>query len=152
MVAANRVHLLDVGTNEYGECIVADLADKLILVDGGHIGDQDLIQAQLEQILDQDPPFDLDLLIVSHSHSDHVGALPRLVRDNTITARWALISDPDFGWPDTGADALPASDTARAVAAGLREEVPDLSRMSDDDVATFLADAVNLEDTYRTML
>jgi hypothetical protein len=151
MAAANRVHLLDVGTNEYGECIVAELADKLIIVDGGHIGDHDLIEGQLKQILDQDPPFDFDLLIVSHCHSDHIGALPRLITDNTITAKWALASDPDFGWPDTGADALPASDAARAVAAGLREEVPDLTRMSDDDLATFLADAVSLEDSYRTM-
>ena len=78
-MAGDRVHLLDVGTIEYGECIVAEIADKLILVDGGHVGDQNLIEGQLKQILGQDPPFDFDLLIVSHCHSDHIGALPKLV-------------------------------------------------------------------------
>src|SRR6478752_3692929 len=151
-MAGDRVHLLDVGTIEYGECIVAEIADKLILGDGGHVGDQNLIEGQLQQILGQDPPFDFDLLIVSHCHSDHIGALPKLVGNNTITARWALVSDPDFGWPAAGQDALAGSDAAAAVAAGLREEVPDLTRMSDDDVASFLADAVSLEDNYRTML
>ena len=61
-MAGDRVHLLDVGTIEYGECIVAEIADKLILVDGGHVGDQNLIEGQLKEILGQDPPFDFDLL------------------------------------------------------------------------------------------
>jgi beta-lactamase superfamily II metal-dependent hydrolase len=157
---ALRVHLLDVGHEEYGDALLLEVAGKTVLVDGAHPGDDvgddrhPSIPLQLADLLgQQDPPYTVDLLIVSHAHDDHIGCLPKLVRDDVVRARWALVSDPDLGWGRPVDDAggrhgLP--DAAAEVVAGLREEPR--KRVTDGELRAFLIDARSLEDRYRAML
>ena len=103
-----RISLLDVGKREYGDSILCQLADRTILIDGAHPGDEDggdghaSIPAQLSQLLEQaQPPFKVDLLIVTHAHNDHIGCLPALVRQGVLQAGHALVADPDLGFGHT---------------------------------------------------
>src|SRR5262245_40546595 len=151
---ALRVHLLDVGSEEYGDALLLDVAGKIVLVDGAHPGDETGddrhpgIPDQIGDLLGIDkPPYTVDLLIVSHAHDDHIGCLPKLVADAVVRARWALVADPDLGWGRPADDArggpgLP--DAAAEVVAGLREEPR--KRVTDDQLRSFLTDARTLED------
>ncbi|TXM74200.1 MBL fold metallo-hydrolase [Methylobacterium sp. WL69] len=149
-----KVHLLDMGEERYGDAVLVTEAERIILVDGGHPGDWKSrgetrsIPEQLAAILGHPPPFDLSLLVVTHCHADHIGCLPRLVSEGTLTARWALVPDEALAFPPTPAsDADPVVD---AVLAGLREEPrPDLTGA---ELNEFLADAVTLRARYETML
>jgi len=92
-----RVHLLDVGQEEYGDAVLVEVAGKTVLVDGAHPGDDvgderhPGIPQQLGRLLGATrPPYTVDLLIVSHAHDDHIGCLPKHVGDGTLQARWAL--------------------------------------------------------------
>jgi len=73
------LHVLDVGSEIYGDSIVLRSGGKTILIDGAHPGDGDLITGQLKDILGGDSPFDIDVLIVTHYHRDHIGCLPALI-------------------------------------------------------------------------
>lgn len=155
-----RVHLLDVGLQKYGDCVFVEFGKTLALIDGGHTGDDrgsaghDSIPAQLESILGHKAPFHVDLLIVSHAHEDHIGCLPALVKDKTLSAASALAVDPGLGWgrasgeapPDAGADVR-----VRLVVAGLREEMVRDER-DGRSLEEFLSDAVSLESNYKEML
>src|SRR3954454_20857528 len=76
--AGAEYYLLDVGSQQYGDCIFCRFGNKTVLIDGGHSSDfagqsgYDSIPAQIEQILGHKPPFDLTLLVVTHAHSDHI--------------------------------------------------------------------------------
>ena len=140
--------------------MLVEVGGKTVLVDGAHPGDEvgddrhPGIPDQLSQLLGQaGPPYAVDLLIISHAHDDHIGCLPKLVADDVLRARWALVCDPDLGWgrPVDGArrhDGLP--DAAAAVVAGLREEPR--KRATDEELRAFLTDARSLEDRYRALL
>jgi beta-lactamase superfamily II metal-dependent hydrolase len=155
-----RVHLLDVGLLKYGDCVLVEFGKTRVLIDGGHTGDDrgttghDSIPAQLESILGHKAPFNVELLIVSHAHEDHIGCLPALVKDKILTATSALVVDPGLGWgrasgqapPDAGAD-----DRVRLVVAGLREEMVRDER-DGRSLEEFLSDAVTLESKYKEML
>src|SRR5512134_1956583 len=84
------IHLLDMGPEKYGDCVLSLLGGKAILIDGAHPGDirgRDgfpSIPDQLAKLLGP-PPFQLDLLVVSHAHSDHVGCLPEMVDRGLLT-------------------------------------------------------------------
>ncbi|MCW1926552.1 MBL fold metallo-hydrolase [Luteolibacter arcticus] len=155
---------LDVGPEEYGDCILCRKDGELILIDGGHPRDwesrQDgarpALQDQMAKALETEPPFHLKLLVVTHAHKDHIGCLPRLVKDEILTAEWALVADEKYGWgrhrdTDGARDGDDLPEGVRAVLAALREDtVPDLSDPA--AVARFLADAVLQEDEYGEML
>jgi beta-lactamase superfamily II metal-dependent hydrolase len=155
-----RIHLLDMGDRDYGDCIVVEVGATKVLIDGGHPGDERSrrgfrsLPEQMASILGRQPPFTFDLLVVTHCHNDHIGCLPELVAEDIVRAKWALVADPDLGWgiePDDGSDPFDAdNETLRMVLAGLREEPP--LRLSDDELAQFLADAVKLSTRYRKML
>src|SRR5215210_3021476 len=89
------VHLLDVGAFNYGDSILCKFGETTILIDGGTprsgtasqsvvLGDDirhTPIQDQVRKILGQSgATLKVDLLIVTHCHSDHMGCLPDLAR------------------------------------------------------------------------
>lgn len=99
-----KVWLLDVGPDEYGDAVLCKFGNKTILIDGAHPADAEgkgghpSIPDQLGKLLDQEPPYRVSLLIVSHAHQDHIGCLPKLVQDDLLRPDWALIVDPELGW------------------------------------------------------
>src|SRR5687767_8508447 len=132
-----KVHMLDVGYQEYGDCILCEIGPTRILIDGSHPGDESpsrgfpSIPNQLEQLYGHPAPFDLSLLVITHAHRDHYGCLPQLVADGTLRTEWALLADPDLGWGRLGTD--PHDETGvlrslsppvRRIVAALREESP----------------------------
>jgi beta-lactamase superfamily II metal-dependent hydrolase len=153
-----RLHVLDMGTVMYGDCLVVEAAGKRILIDGGHLGDDSpkdghpSIPEQLAHVLGGEPPFIFDLVVVTHCHADHIGCLPKLIDRRVIDAEMALVADPDLGWGRTGQDAMPPALTPQQerILAAVREE--DVQRMPAADRDAFLADAAKLQDAYREML
>jgi beta-lactamase superfamily II metal-dependent hydrolase len=153
-----RIHFLDVGRAEYGDCLLLELAGKRVLIDGAHPGDQDgspghlSIPEQIRQLLGVAGEIRFDLLVVTHAHQDHIGCLPRMVADGTVTAEWALVADPALGYGRGLTDAVPeaTSEQAKLVAA-LREEplAPDTDEAR---LLKFLADAAGQEAGYIQML
>ncbi len=157
MAKTFSVHLLDVGDEKYGDAILCEFGKTAVLIDGAHPGDHrrtgrhPSIPEQLEKLLGRGRTHEVGLLIVSHAHQDHVGCLPRLVRDDIVRAESVLLVDPDLAFP-SGPDAFAGvSDAVRRAAAAIREEYmpPDMDR---DALERFLADAVRLEDEYREMI
>jgi beta-lactamase superfamily II metal-dependent hydrolase len=64
--AAFSVHFIDVGQ---GDAKLVEVGDADILVDGGPSG-----SAVLSYLAGQDVP-DIDLLVATHMHADHIGGL-----------------------------------------------------------------------------
>jgi Metallo-beta-lactamase superfamily len=152
-----RLHLLDVGTQQYGDCILCQVGNRSILVDGGHPSDfrgttgHDSIPTQLEQIFGHRAPFPIDLLVATHCHLDHIGCLPDLVA-NDLQVKWALMADETMGFPssaDMGGDAKD-NHAYRLVAALTEENYAD--GLDDASTNQFLQDAARLQDRYTTML
>ena len=157
--ASLQIHLLDVGTEKYGDCIVCELGQRRILIDGAHPGDYQArddrpsIPDQLEQLFGHAAPFKFNLLVVTHCHSDHIGCLPTLVSKNIIETEMALVADETLGF-GRSQDFQPAPPDALTLAdklaAALREE--DYSHLPDDQLANYLEDLASLESRYGDML
>jgi beta-lactamase superfamily II metal-dependent hydrolase len=155
MAGALRIHLIDIGDREYGECLLIEAGGKRILVDGGHQGDEVPDGAYVgiaQQLRDLGgaQKVAIDLLVLSHAHADHVGCLPDLVSGGVIDAEWALLPDPDLSWGRAiGASPPDLPDAVKPAVAGVREEVPAQETLVDDArLDAFLADAVSLETRY----
>src|SRR5262245_9687573 len=157
-----KLHFLDVGKTMYGDVILVRIRSRLILIDGGHKGDDrdhdgaPGIPTQLAALLGHGPPFRVSLLVVTHCHSDHIGCLPKLVADGTLAADWALVADPSlgFGSPADGDSALAGADVTpqmRKIVVALGEENLAAVR-SDAELAALLDAADALEPDYKTML
>jgi beta-lactamase superfamily II metal-dependent hydrolase len=155
-----KVHLLDVGPEEYGDAVLLEFGDITVLIDGAHPGDHRAreghpsIPDQLDELLGTMRPHELSLLIATHAHLDHIGCLPRLVKDNIIAPTWALVADPGLGWGRTSSDRPDAGmndERVRQLVAAVREEVR-TPRTDARTLEQFLVDAAKLEDTYKTML
>lgn len=152
-----RLYLLDMGSEKYGDCVLCQVGDRTILIDGGHPGDwrgrggYESIPQQLEEVLGHGPPFRVALLVVTHCHSDHIGCLPALVEKGILESEWALVADEKMGF-GRAADYVPpdAPSPADRLAAILREE--DYTRSTDDELIAFLSDAATLENRYQSML
>lgn len=63
------VHYLDVGQ---ADCALLECDGEYILIDGGNIGDSNMVVSYLEQAGVEE----LKAVICSHAHEDHVGGLP----------------------------------------------------------------------------
>ena len=153
---ARALHILDIGTQQYGDCLLFESGSAKVLFDGGHKGDQDLIFDQLEKRVPKSgDALHVSLLVVTHAHGDHIGALPKLVADNRLVADWALVADPGYGWGRSTADAATpldsVSDAMRGIVAALREEPPPPS-LTDAELRQFIADAAAGELDYEKML
>ena len=152
-------HFLDVGATRYGECTLVRFGDLAVLIDGSHEGDFEpkaghaSIPEQLAEIFGHAPPFTITLLVVTHCHADHIGCLPRLVKEAVINPSWALITDHKlgFGRGEFDGDAPDrVTERTRALAAALREE--DASDMTDQELQDFIDVAANIEDKYAEMV
>ncbi|MBZ9994095.1 MBL fold metallo-hydrolase [Mesorhizobium sp. BH1-1-4] len=153
------VYALDMGDQMYGDCLLVTSGNTKVLIDGGHSKDFDgqpgymSIPQQLETVLGP-RPFEVSLLVVTHCHSDHIGALPDMVSSGMLKASWALVADEKLGFgraigDDPNSDAS-LSFPLQGVLAALREE--DRSQMDAAELADFLTDAATLESRYKDML
>lgn len=150
-----EIHILDVGNKQYGDCIILTQDNLTIMIDGAHPGDQKLLTEQIQEILQQDPPFNIDLLVVTHCHLDHIGCLPILIKNETIIPARALVADEKlgFGKTDDGigpTDAIGLNDKQKVMVLAMQEE--DHSNLSDAELEQFLQDGITLEQRYITML
>ena len=159
------IHLLDVGTEKYSDAVLCQFGRVSVLIDGAHPGNhvrQDghpSIPEQLGTLLGQPPPYQVALLIVTHTHRDHIGCLPRLVESDLLRAEWALVADPKLGWgrprhdgPDEAeANSILRQPRARQLVAALREGVLDRGARA-EEVLELLVDAPRTEPAYIAML
>lgn len=153
-----NIHLLDVGEQEYGDCVLLQLSDRTVLIDGGHRGDDKggfghpSIPQQLQTLTGQPKPR-IDLLVVSHAHLDHVGCLPEMIAADTFDVVTAFCADPDLAWgrPIDGPGPDFEDPRIAAALAGLREE-PRSTPLSDAGMEGWLADGAGLRDRYVAML
>lgn len=156
-----EIHLLDVGAIEYGDCVLCVSDDTSVLIDGGkkassrksigRVSGRDIthppIQEQIEAILGTTR---VDLLVVTHCHSDHVGNLPQLIANGEISCTHALLADPQFGFGISG-DATepgPAADMSPAekLWMALREEP--IHSADPAEVLQFIEDSAAEYDEY----
>lgn len=151
----SRIHLLDVGEAQYGDCLFCEVGGERILIDGGHQADFDgsaghpSIPEQLRALAGTPAgkPTKLSLLVISHAHADHVGCLPAMVEHGLIEAEWALLVDPDLAWsPEEGGDGA-----ADGLLAALREE-PRYDLGSPDSFKAFADGVAQLQGKYRKMI
>jgi beta-lactamase superfamily II metal-dependent hydrolase len=154
-MASARIHLLDIGTKPYGDCLVLRFdtgGDPIsVIVDGGHSVDKDKLVEQFAAIFESDRPFEFDLMIISHGHLDHIGALPWLIERGDIVVKHALIPDPKmtFG-PEADTDAAVPDAVMQAVAV-LREE-PVHGLLDSDALEEFAVDAMGTAERYDKMI
>ena len=66
------VHFIDVGQ---ADCALLECDGEYMLIDGGNVEDSRLVVAYLQQLGVQQ----LDTIICSHAHEDHVGGLPAVL-------------------------------------------------------------------------
>lgn len=165
-MATHRLALLDMGREKFGDSILCQFGNKTILIDGGHPGDVSpndghaSIPDQIRALTGQ-WPLNVDLLVITHCHRDHIGCLPALV-DDGLTATWVLAADPDLGWGKIGNlpdavdaphswDAADPASRMNAAVTALFDDRP-LAKMSRSERDAAIADFVGLEAKYRGML
>ncbi|MDC3958811.1 glycoside hydrolase family 19 protein [Polyangium jinanense] len=152
------ITLLDVGAEQYGDAVLCRFGTVSVLIDGAHPGNARrkgghlAIQEQLRPLLPtRGDASQVTLLLISHAHQDHIGCLPRLVRDGHLVAEWALVPDPDLAWGSTTRETgTEASKAALRIAEALREEP--LEGESPAEESAFIESAQSLETEYREML
>jgi beta-lactamase superfamily II metal-dependent hydrolase len=154
-MARFQVDLLDVGGIEYGDAILVQAGGLTALIDGGKRASADETSSQVfgdtiahrpidEQISDLlGGETDLDLVVVTHCHSDHIGCLPKLFAEKRLSAKWALLADPQLGYGITHDEDLLPDFTAMSAADKLRLALREEPITSDNpsEVAAFLEDA-----------
>ena len=105
------IHLLDVGAVNYGDSILCQFDGAAVLIDGARSSSAQPSQSivlgeevrhasipdQIRSLLNQ-PTAAVDLLLVTHCHSDHIGCLPDLVAKGSLSTKWALLADPQLGY------------------------------------------------------
>jgi len=151
------IHLLDMGTEMYGDAILCQCGERSILIDGGHAKDIEdrngypSIPKQLAGILGYTSPFKLDLLVITHYHGDHIGCLPEMVNQGIIAFDWALVADENLGSGRGIDDRIPDTPSmSDQLLAALREE--EHYGLDDTELARFIEDAASIDKRYQMML
>jgi beta-lactamase superfamily II metal-dependent hydrolase len=122
-----------------------------VIVDGGHSVDRDNLVEQFADIFGHGRPFEFDLMIISHGHLDHIGALPWLIDRGDIVVKYALIPDPKMTFGSEGdIDAAVPVEVAQAVAVLREEPMNDL--LDADSLQAFALDAVSTPERYDKMI
>jgi hypothetical protein len=154
-MAGAEVHLLDIGTEAYGDCVVLQFdsgpKSRYVLIDGGHSDDKELLLEQFGEILGGAEPFKFDLIMISHAHGDHIGALPGLITDGHIVAEHALIPDVAMAFGSTSTDAVVPDAVTNAIAL-MREEPPDDEVAGLTGLDALAVDAAALLPRYKNMI
>lgn len=150
-----NIYILDVGTTKYGDCIIITQEGKTIMIDGAHPGDEAHLLDQIGTILQKQPPFNIDLLVVTHCHGDHIGCLPDLIENGDIVPARALVADEKLGFGrlddgDGPGDDAGLTKAQKIMIMALQEE--DQSDLPDDELEAFLQDAIDPEPPYLAML
>ncbi len=160
-MAKFRVDLLDVGAISYGDSILCQIGSRTILIDGGKkasgrksssivLGEQIHHRPLQDQVQDLLETARVDLLVVTHCHSDHVGCLPQLFEDGELECEWALLADPQLGFGITsGSDEPPAFEAMTArdkLEFALREEP--LLNATDEEIRAFIEDSAREYQAY----
>lgn len=152
-------HFLDVGGIQYGDCILVEFANVRVLIDGSHVNDYrgqpgyQSIPDQLAGILGGEPPYEIDMVVVTHGHADHIGCLPDLVEHDIIRPRYALLTDPKWGFgrtPDEDVQFADSNHPGLMLEAALREE--NASDLDDDELAAFIDAATGVESRYAAFI
>lgn len=97
-----RVHFIDVGQAD-SALIICD--GETLLIDAGNVGDGDLVASYIEELGIEE----LDYVISTHAHEDHVGGLSYVLNEYTVTE--AIFA------PEKGADTDCYKDFLEAVEA-----------------------------------
>ena len=66
------VHYIDVGQ---ADCALLECGGEYMIIDGGNVGDSDLVVAYLQN----EGVTELQTVVCSHAHEDHVGGLPAVL-------------------------------------------------------------------------
>ena len=153
--AANdlRIHLLDVGDKKYGDAVLCKFGNVSVMIDGAHPTDSTIIVNQLRELLNQEPPFEISLLIITHPHDDHIGCAPSLVANNKIRPKWALVADPQYRWGEDDVvddQLLSLGMRARGLVEALREE--DRADLSDEELTEFIDSVSTVRERYTQMI
>jgi len=162
----SKITLLDVGHEQYGDCVFCEVADRTILIDGGHrsdfagSADHPSIPDQLDTLSSASGgPVKVDLLVISHAHEDHIGCVPDMVAAGVLEVKWALLVDPNMAWghaTDAAADAAMEQELGNpqpidGLLALLREEPHE--ELTDQLAFDAAADAaLKLQARYRAMI
>lgn len=86
------VHFIDVG---HGDSIFIDYGEYEVLIDGGVTSSGAVISEYIKPYVDGD----LELLIATHSHMDHVGGLPKIFEDyqvNRVIESGSSLDTPEW--------------------------------------------------------
>ncbi|MEG1107779.1 MAG: ComEC/Rec2 family competence protein [Oscillospiraceae bacterium] len=105
---AFEVHYIDVGQ---ADCSLIICDDKAMLIDGGNVGDRELVYSYLEKLGLKK----LDYLVCTHAHEDHVGGLVGALRYAECGTVLAPLKSYDSNAFDDFLDALDAKNLELSV-------------------------------------
>ena len=88
-----EVHFIDVGN---ADCTLVRQGDFALLVDAGERGDDD----DILDYLNRHGVTDLDLVIATHAHADHIGAMAKVIEALPV-ARFVFAPMPESATPTT---------------------------------------------------
>lgn len=154
-MAKFQVDLLDVGAIEYGDSVLVQAGGLTALIDGGKTASGGQTESVIfgesvrHRPLDQQVSYlldgkkEVDLVVVTHCHSDHIGCLPKLFEEGRISCKWALVADAQLGYGITADEDLLPDFSAMQPHHKLRLALREEPCLSDDpaEISAFIEDA-----------